>query len=73
MLTSNCGVASVLPEETETPETTDPETEEALNPIIILIPVAMVVLIITMIVLGIFISRRWKKQTRHQGRSITTR
>lgn len=60
--------------ETENPEsTTDPEREKVLNPIIILIPVALVLLIISMIVFCIFISRRWKKQTRHQGRSITTR
>lgn len=43
-----------------------PEEEEVLSPIIILIPVVLVVVIIGMIVCGIFINRRWKKNGRNQ-------
>lgn len=49
---------------------TDAEEEEGLSPIIILIPVVLVVVIISMIVCGIFINRRWKKQAINQGISI---
>nr|XP_046271104.1 transmembrane protein 154 isoform X1 [Scatophagus argus] len=38
------------------------EEEEGLSPVIILIPVVLVVLIISMIVCGIFLNRRWKRQ-----------
>uniref|UniRef100_A0AAX7UXZ7 Transmembrane protein 154 n=1 Tax=Astatotilapia calliptera TaxID=8154 RepID=A0AAX7UXZ7_ASTCA len=42
------------------------ETESSgLDPIIIIIPAVLVVLIICMIVCGIFINRRWNKQKRN--------
>ncbi|XP_008304437.1 transmembrane protein 154 [Stegastes partitus] len=46
--------------------TAESEDEEGLNPIIILIPVVLVVVIIGMIVCGIFINRRWNKKARNQ-------
>uniref|UniRef100_A0A3Q3VVG1 Transmembrane protein 154 n=1 Tax=Mola mola TaxID=94237 RepID=A0A3Q3VVG1_MOLML len=69
--TDNGPLASVCldPEDT-TPTgldtTSSPEEQEGLNPIIILIPVVLAVLIISMIVCCIFISRRWKKKDKCQ-------
>lgn len=51
---------------TDTGPTTTPENEEGLNPVIILIPVVLVVLIISMIVCCIFINRRWNTQVKTQ-------
>ncbi|KAM7009699.1 transmembrane protein 154 [Tautogolabrus adspersus] len=48
---------------TSTPEEGE---DEALSPIIILIPVVLVVVIISMIVCGIFINRKWNIKARNQ-------
>ncbi|XP_047435494.1 transmembrane protein 154 isoform X3 [Mugil cephalus] len=45
------------------------EDDPVLNPMIILIPVVLVVLIIGIIVCGIFINRRWNRNARHQDLS----
>ncbi|XP_051240734.1 transmembrane protein 154 isoform X2 [Dicentrarchus labrax] len=62
--------SGVSPTPDATPETDDPSvtdtSEESLSFIIILIPVVLVVLIISMIVCGIFINRRWNKKARNQ-------
>uniref|UniRef100_A0A8C4I5D4 Transmembrane protein 154 n=1 Tax=Dicentrarchus labrax TaxID=13489 RepID=A0A8C4I5D4_DICLA len=57
-------------QQSSTPETDDPSvtdtSEESLSFIIILIPVVLVVLIISMIVCGIFINRRWNKKLKQE-------
>ncbi|KAI9525510.1 hypothetical protein NQZ68_006058 [Dissostichus eleginoides] len=53
-------------EESNTTDTTDPETDEGLGLLIILIPVVLVVLIIAIIVFCIFINRRWKQNQMNQ-------
>lgn len=47
--------------------TTTPTEEESLNPIVILIPVGLVLLIIPMIVAGIFINRKCNRKGRKKG------
>ncbi|KAK1886072.1 Transmembrane protein 154 [Dissostichus eleginoides] len=58
--------APYFDEESNTTDTTDPETDEGLGLLIILIPVVLVVLIIAIIVFCIFINRRWKQNQMNQ-------
>ncbi|XP_060912914.1 transmembrane protein 154 [Labrus mixtus] len=61
------GSGEETPEEIHDPDGTFPPTEdEILNPIIILIPVVLAVVIIGMIVCSIFIKRRWNNKARNQ-------
>lgn len=68
-VTQNCPVSSTVGE-------WDPdiisEEEQSLNPIIILIPVGLVMLIIAAIVAGIVISRRCNAKAKKRGTSVTT-
>uniref|UniRef100_A0AAX7VJ71 Transmembrane protein 154 n=1 Tax=Astatotilapia calliptera TaxID=8154 RepID=A0AAX7VJ71_ASTCA len=63
---SGSGNDTVTTVATSIDENSMDETESSgLDPIIIIIPAVLVVLIICMIVCGIFINRRWNKQKRN--------